>query len=257
MSQIHFAVLDVGNTNKKLQIYTTEYQIVHTLSAQFPEKSESGLVLEPIDEIMDWFLQGLKEAAGLFRIGAIAVSAHGGSFVCLDRNGNLSIPMLFNAHDPGSDFHARFHERFGSPEWFHAETSTPPLPYLICIGKGIAFVKEQFPEAFAQTAHILGMPQYIGYRLTGNLALEKTYLGNHTYLWNFRKQEFSSFVDKLDGLGYMNLISMIFEIEMLMSKLKRSIKEKLAVFFPNPTGQIIQTAKAWFGEENVVNLDEI
>ena len=32
-------------------------------------------------------------------------------------------------------------------------------------------------------------------------------------------------------------------------------KEKLAVFFPNPTQLVLQTAKEWFGEENVINLD--
>ncbi|MBU2514117.1 hypothetical protein KJ966_22510 [bacterium] len=197
MDTSHICVLDVGNTNKKLQIFDAAYQIVHTRSAQFPERSESELTLEPIEEIMDWFLEGLKEVSALFEIGAIAVSAHGGSFVCLDQTGSLSIPMLFNAHDPGPDFHARFYDKFGSADQFHIETSTPPLPYLVCIGKGIAFAKEQFPEAFAQTAHILGLPQYIGYRLTENLALEKTYLGNHTYLWDFKKEEFSPFVDQL------------------------------------------------------------
>lgn len=32
-------------------------------------------------------------------------------------------------------------------------------------------------------------------------------------------------------------------------------KEKLAVFYPNPSDQVIQTANSWFGEDNVVNLD--
>ncbi|PWV70549.1 UvrD-helicase domain-containing protein [Halomonas sp. A11-A] len=32
-------------------------------------------------------------------------------------------------------------------------------------------------------------------------------------------------------------------------------KERLAVFFPNPSAQVIQTALSWFGEDNVVNLD--
>lgn len=32
-------------------------------------------------------------------------------------------------------------------------------------------------------------------------------------------------------------------------------KERLAVFFPNPSAQVIQTAVSWFGEDNVVNLD--
>lgn len=33
-------------------------------------------------------------------------------------------------------------------------------------------------------------------------------------------------------------------------------KEKLAVFFPNPTLKTVETALEWFGENNVVNLDE-
>ncbi|MCG6348514.1 hypothetical protein [Vibrio fluvialis] len=33
-------------------------------------------------------------------------------------------------------------------------------------------------------------------------------------------------------------------------------KEKLAVFFPNPTQKAIETALEWFGEDNVVNLDD-
>ncbi|MDO6785474.1 UvrD-helicase domain-containing protein [Neptunomonas phycophila] len=33
-------------------------------------------------------------------------------------------------------------------------------------------------------------------------------------------------------------------------------KERLAVFFPNPSAQVIQTAVSWFGEDNVVNLDD-
>ncbi|MHC8470985.1 UvrD-helicase domain-containing protein [Plesiomonas shigelloides] len=32
-------------------------------------------------------------------------------------------------------------------------------------------------------------------------------------------------------------------------------KERLAVFFPNPSGQVIQTAVSWFGKDNVVNLN--
>lgn len=33
-------------------------------------------------------------------------------------------------------------------------------------------------------------------------------------------------------------------------------KERLAVFFPNPSAHVIQTAVSWFGEDNVVNLDD-
>lgn len=34
-------------------------------------------------------------------------------------------------------------------------------------------------------------------------------------------------------------------------------KERLAVFYPSPTPQAVQTANVWFGEENVVDLDSL
>lgn len=34
-------------------------------------------------------------------------------------------------------------------------------------------------------------------------------------------------------------------------------KENLAVFYLNPTGDVIGSAKSWFGEENIINLDEL
>lgn len=33
-------------------------------------------------------------------------------------------------------------------------------------------------------------------------------------------------------------------------------KERLAVFFPNPSADVIQTAVSWFGKDNVINLDD-
>lgn len=49
--------------------------------------------------------------------------------------------------------------------------------------------------------------------------------GNTTVMYS---QQDHDLPEHYNGLGYMNLISMIFEIEMLMSKLRRSVKEKPA-----------------------------
>lgn len=49
--------------------------------------------------------------------------------------------------------------------------------------------------------------------------------GNTTVMYSHQSHDLP---EHYNGLGYMNLISMIFEIEMLMSRLRRSIKEKPA-----------------------------
>ena len=76
-------------------------------------------------------------------------------------------------------------------------TGTPPLSAMINPSKGILFLKERFPEAFARTRVLLNYPQYWGYRLTGKTGAEGTYTGCHTYLWDWKEGRYSSVAHRL------------------------------------------------------------
>lgn len=197
MSQIHFAVLDVGKTNKKITIYDSELVAVQSVSEVFEEIVDSGLTLEPIQEITNWFLDQAKQLSAQYNIKAISATTHGAAFVCLDDKGELTVPMLSYTTDPGEEFHKSFHARFGSADELHLKTGTPSMPGLGCMAKAIFFIQQTFPDEFARTRTILNYPQYFGFLLTGRTAIEKTYIGNHTYLWDFRNSEYSELVDSL------------------------------------------------------------
>jgi sugar (pentulose or hexulose) kinase len=75
---------------------------------------------------------------------------------------------------------------------------------MINLAKGIFFVKETYPERFKNTTHILLYPQYWGYRFTGKIGMEGTYIGCHTYLWDQIENKLSSVAE---GLGIKNIMS--------------------------------------------------
>lgn len=62
-------------------------------------------------------------------------------------------------------------------------------------------------------------------KITSTLQHRELLEGNTTVMYAHQSHDLP---EHYNGLGYMNLISMIFEIEMLMSKLRRSVKEKPA-----------------------------
>jgi len=193
----YIAVFDVGKTNKKLLIFDSSFQIVASTYATFDAFQEDALFYESLRESAAWFLESLKEMAAQFPIGAVSVSAHGGTFVCLDNAGELAMPVLSYTSDPGEFFHQRFHQNFGDADELHLTLKTPSMPGLGCMAKGIYFAQEKYPQEFERTDIILNLPQYYGYLLTGKYGVEKTYLGSHTYLWDFDGQCFSAVVDQL------------------------------------------------------------
>lgn len=68
-------------------------------------------------------------------------------------------------------------------------------------------------------------PDETDIKITSTLQHRELLEGNTTVMYTHQSHDLPEYYN---GLGYMNLISMIFEIEMLMSRLRRSIKEKPA-----------------------------
>jgi sugar (pentulose or hexulose) kinase len=191
------AVFDVGKTNKKLLVYDRELNLVDSLYAQFDEVREGSEIHERIAETTEWYLSALADMTQRHAIQAVSVSAHGATFVCIDGEGKLALPVLSYTTDPGEAFHAAFDARFGDARVLQRQTATPSLPGLGCMAKGLFYVMEHHPADFARTKAILNLPQYYGFLLTGKMGVEQTYLGSHTGLWDFGKHTWSGVVERL------------------------------------------------------------
>ncbi len=191
------AVIDIGMTNKKIAVYDQDLVQIDSLYRSFEPLLFEGLELHDLAGMEAWFIESLAALGQKHAIKALAVSSHGASFVCIGQDGKPCVPCVFYTHEPGGDFHDRFYQAMGSPEQLQTQTGSASFKSLINPAKGIMFAQERFPSQFAKTKYLLNYPQYWGFRLSGQVGLEATYVGNHSYLWDFAKNDYSSLVDKL------------------------------------------------------------
>ena len=198
MENYHIAVFDIGKTNKKLLIYDPGLNILKIEKIKIEEFSEGDLKHDNIQEIERWIIDSLKKNASEFNIRVISISAHGATFTCIDDSGNLAIPELSYTTDPGESFHDEFFNEMGSRESLQDETCTPDFNVLLNVAKGIKYAQKTFGDQFNQVRYILNLPQHFSYKLTGTVSADPTYVGCHTHLWNFRENNWSRVVDKLN-----------------------------------------------------------
>jgi len=201
MNNFYLAVLDIGKTNKKVLIYDQNLKMVVSTYKTFEQIDHGDFLSDDLEAIYEWFLSSLKNFAQQYAIQAISISAHGATFVAVDEKGNLTIPEICYTTEPGEDFHEEFYQEFGQAEALQKATATPNFMALLNVSKGIFYAKKHFPEAFNATRYFLNLPQYFSFRLTGVASAEPTYVGCHSYLWNFEKNTWS---DVAHQLGIMD-----------------------------------------------------
>lgn len=191
------AVLDIGKTNKKAMIYDPDLGVVDSAYRTFEPQVEDGVSVEQVGAVEEWFLQQLERFGERYPIRTISITTHGASFVCVGEDGRPSVPVVDYTHEPGGSFHEEFYGVVGDKDDLQRSTATLPLAALINPAKGIYFVEQRYPDEFEKTKHILLYPQYFGYRLTGEVAADYTYVGCHTYLWDFGRATWSRVADAL------------------------------------------------------------
>src|SRR5258705_1634803 len=93
------AICDIGKTNKKFFLLNEEYAIVLERNAQFEEISdEDGDACDDVNLLTQWTIETLKEVIQIkqFDVKAVNFSAYGASFVYVDKNGKVLVPLYSN-----------------------------------------------------------------------------------------------------------------------------------------------------------------
>ncbi|MCX7028469.1 MAG: FGGY family carbohydrate kinase [Spirochaetes bacterium] len=191
------AVIDIGMTNKKVAVYDEDLKLLAIVKRVFEPLMVEGLETHDLAGMETWFLDSLAGLSNKYDIGALVLCTHGATFVCADAEGVPVLPCVYYTHEPGHEFQERFYTLAGSPVELQAATGTPNFSALINPAKGLLFAKERWPEAFAAAKLVLPYPQYWGMRLTGKAGLEGTYMGCHTYLYDWKKNSSSVVAERL------------------------------------------------------------
>ena len=198
MDNYHIAVLDIGKTNKKILIYDAELNIVDERFKRFPEIEESGMLYDDTDSIRAWILKAISELNKIYPIGVIATSAHGATYSFVNEDMEHVAPQVAYNSDPGDEFHEDFYMLCGDPIELQKSTATPNFNLLINPAKGMYYTQQHFQDELKNAKHLLFYAQYFGAWLTGNVCADPTYVGNHSYLWDFEKKDWSVVADRLN-----------------------------------------------------------
>jgi len=194
-------IYDVGKTNKKILLFDERYNIVHEESKPLPEiKDEDGFSCEDVNALTDWIKNSFASFVSdeRFEIKAVNFSAYGASFVYLNENGKIFLP-LYNYLKPHSTvLQKKFYNDYGGENLIARQTASPVLGSLNS-GMQLYRLKYEKPEAFAKIKYALHLPQYLSYLLCGTVCSDITSIGCHTALWDFEKNEYHKWV-KQEGI---------------------------------------------------------
>lgn len=191
------AVLDIGKTRLKFSVLDEDGQVLSRADAPNTTCSSGRYPASDLERTWSFFLHALKEAAAIFRIAKIAVSAHGAAGVLVDpSSGRPLLPMLDYEHPLPNDV-SRAYDAI-RPAF--TETGSPRLPLGLNLGAQLFWLARQLSDDEKRRAVLLLHPSYWAFRLTGKASAEVTSLGCHSDLWDIRRGAPSPVLDAL-GLG--------------------------------------------------------
>lgn len=191
------AVLDIGKTNKKVMIFDQSLKLIDSAYEGFEESVDGAVHIEDLSNMTTWLKEQLGRFAREHTIGAVSVTTHGATLICVDQDGTVKVPPVAYTTETDDSFHDRFYATCGAPKELQRTTATPAFNLLLNAGKTIQFVKEHYPKKFETVGSVVTMPAYFGYVLTGAFGSEPTYMGCHTYLLDFGSKQYSSVADSL------------------------------------------------------------
>lgn len=192
------AIFDVGKTNKKLFLFDENYQIVFERSARFLETTdEDGDPCENLESLRLSVFDSLHEVFRKkeFEVKAINFTTYGASLVFLDKNGQPILPLYNYLKPYPENLSQQVYDEFGGVDEFCLTTASPALGSLNS-GLQLYRVSVEKAELFSQVSHVLHLPQYMSYLISGQLYSDMTSLGCHTALWDFKAHQYHKWVQQ-------------------------------------------------------------
>lgn len=194
------AIFDVGKTNKKLLLLDEQYQLVYEESKQLEEiADEDGFACEDIQALTEWVKESIDRLLNdkQFDIRAVNFSAYGASFVYLDSDGKVMLPLYNYLKPYPATLQKKFYTDYGGEHIVARQTASPVLGNLNS-GMQLYRLKHEKPGIFSSIKSALHLPQYLSYILSSGIHSDITSVGCHTNLWDFQYSKYHDWIYKED-----------------------------------------------------------
>lgn len=185
------AVLDIGKTNIKLNVASADGKILETVSAANVTRPGPPYRHPDLRRIEHWLFTELGALSRRHPIMAFVACGHGSAGVLVDEHGPV-IPMLDYEQDVPDEVNRAYRALAGPVE----ERGSPIMAGAAHLARQLFWLETEWPEAFARGRWFLGAPQYWAWRLSGIPAMEFTYLGAQSQLWNIPSRQYARIVEE-------------------------------------------------------------
>jgi L-fuculokinase len=194
-------IFDVGKTNKKILIFDTAYHVTHEESCNLEESTdEDGFPSEDVTQLTKWLIDSFKRfhSDSRYNIKAVNFSAYGASFVYLNSENNVILPLYNYLKPYPQKLRDEFYAKYGGEEALSLQTASPVLGALNS-GMQLYRICKEKPESFQKIKYALHLPQYLSFVLSTKAVTEITSVGCHTNLWDFNRMTYHKWVEE-EGL---------------------------------------------------------
>ena len=197
------AVLDVGKTNIKLSACTDQGAVVETLSHANTTCPGPPWVHHDLAGQAIWLFRALKDLCGRHPLRDINFAGHGVGGVLVAEaaaNGDgTAVPMIDYEQEPPAALNDAYIPQAG--DFF--DRGSAIMQATTHTARQMFWAEVADPEGFARADHVLGIPQYWAWRLSGVAASEVTHLAAQSHLWNVARGAFSPIVGARGWTGLM------------------------------------------------------
>jgi L-fuculokinase len=189
-------IFDIGKTTKKALLFDRKFNVLEEITECFEEISDDdGFPSENLPMVSAWAREIIRKTtrSNIYEVTHINFSAYGASIVAIDRQHEPLLPF-YNYLKPCPDgIREKFHADYISNHALLEDTASPWLGFLNS-GIQVYWHRHAHKNLFSSIKAFLHLPQFFAFLVTGQLFNEKTSLGCHTMLWNFRTNDYHHWV---------------------------------------------------------------
>lgn len=184
---MNYLSFDVGTTACKCQLFSEDGNILEYLSTEYGFCREKGETYVDIGAIKENVFSMIKAIAQKHSVDSICFSTFGEAFVLLNKEDNiLFCPMLYTDRR-GEEQAKAISQKFGNQKIYEI-TGTLPHP-MYSVSK-LLYIKEHYPDMYANADKLFLICDYLGYILTGKRVIDYS-LAARTGVFDIEKLQFS------------------------------------------------------------------